>query len=121
MSTVFVEFVLSWKARISQLYDSDSPDDIKRKNKAILYRAMLKDYENFKASIDDYNGFDDWMNNTLNNAKINTLSTYQAKVPAFLSLYEQHNGDFKKFIDACITLSQQKKVIRDRQLEELVN
>lgn len=117
----FVEFVLSWKARISQLYDSDISDEKKRSNKAILYQAMLDDYENFKASNDNYQGFDAWMNNTLNNAKIITLSTYQARVPDFLSLYDLNQKDFQKFIDTCTRISRLDKTERDRKLESLLN
>jgi len=114
----FVEFVLSWKMRLDAMYHADLNDIEKRALKKSLYSTMMDEYKIFRG---EHKAYDGWMNDTLNNAKINTLSTYQARVPAFLSLYEQHNDNFKMFIDACLTLSRQKKAIRDRKLDELVN
>ena len=116
----FVVFVLSWKKRLDLMYHSNLSDNEKRLLKDKLYSAMIDDYKVFKGNHNEYKAYDNWMSETLNNAKINTLSTYQAKVPAFLVLYEQHDGDFNKFIDACVMLSKQKKAIRDQQLDELM-
>ena len=117
----FVVFVLSWKNRLDDMYRSNLSDNEKRALKNSLYSAMMDDYEIFKGDHNDYIAYDNWMSDTLNNAKINTSSTYQAKVPAFLALYEQHDGDFNKFIDACVKLSRQKKPVRDQQLDEFIN
>ena len=113
----FVVFVLSWKSRLDNMYRSDLSDNEKRAHKEKLYSAMVEDYEVFKDKHNNYKAYDNWMGDTLNNAKLNTLSTYQARVPAFLALYKHHNDDFKKFVAACIRLSQQKKTIRDQQLD----
>lgn len=114
----FVAFVLFWKAKLEALYASEVEEEEKRQRKAELYRAMVNDYENFKQQ--HHQGYDAWMDGVLNNAKLNTLATYQVWVPAFLALYNNSGGDWQKFIDACVTLSRLEKQEREQSLEQLL-
>lgn len=116
----FVEFVLFWKAQLEALYATDLSEEKKRQGKAELFKAMRSDYEQFKFNQQHYQGYDAWMSGLLNNAKLNTLATYQARVPAFLALYQQENSDFKKFIDACVELSRLKSTKRKQQVDDLM-
>lgn len=116
----FVAFVLSWKAKLEALYVSELEEEEKRQRKAELYHAMVNGYASFKQQHQNYQIYDAWMGGVLNNAKLNTLATYQVWVPAFLALYNNSGGDWQKFIDACVMLSRLEKQERERNLEQLL-
>lgn len=120
LNSEFVAFVLKWKATLEREYQEiDLNNDFSTK-KVQLYDQMLEDYERFKLRI-AYNGYDHWMEDDLNNAKINTVATYESQVPAFIALYKRVDSDMERFLAECIRLSKQPKGTRDEYLDSLLN
>ena len=72
---------------------------------AQLAKAKATTFDEFRSRYaklrdeqwEGYSGYDRWMANDLNNAKLNTIATYYDLVPAFHQLLAESDGSFKRF------------------------
>ena len=90
---------------------------LKQKEKVII--ELKEQYRVFKSEWNNYTGYDRWINQPINNAQLNTISTYYDHVPAFVNLLKINKMDLKKFYAACIELSKLDKEQRCLKLTEL--
>jgi len=102
LKKAFIDFVLSYRRQFKTLYSSDGVDEVKRQEKAKLMTQMQADYQKIKIQWGS-NVYDPWMA-SLNNAKLNTLSTYYKYVPKLLQEIE-NKKEFKHFYRYADTLS----------------
>ncbi len=79
----FINLLLTARERLNVLYKSDTPEQYKRQQKKLIYTTLIQDYQTFKQHWDGYSGYDQWMENDLNNAKLLSVSTYQSLVMGF--------------------------------------
>ena len=82
---------------------------------------MQQAYQTFKARWKGYKGYDVWMSQGLNNAKLSTISSYNQWLPAFQQLLQREQGDLARFYQACNALAKLSPAQRDAQLQVLAN
>jgi predicted aminopeptidase len=93
----FFQLVLSYQEQFGELYELELADDVKRARKTQLQGAMRADYEGLKDGWGGYAGFDSWIADSLNNAQLATVSSYNALVPFFSGELENLDGDLPAF------------------------
>lgn len=113
----FVDLVLKFRKELSDLYDKDLAEVIKRKQKNRLFEQMQEDYYQIRKTWHTDDAYDEWFKSGLNNAKLAAVSIYRKYVPGFLALLNSVNNDLQKFYDAVVTLEKCNPSIRHRILE----
>lgn len=93
----FRALLLDTRQRLDALYRSPLDDDAKRTGKAAIFTRMRAQYAALKESWGGYSGYDRWFEQPLTNAHLAAVATYQQWVPAFLTLFAQTGGDWKRF------------------------
>ena len=93
----FVNLVQATRQKLKAIYDSQQPDDAKRKAKSETIEGLRRDYQEMKTRWGGYSGYDQWFSKPLNNAQLNTVATYHDLVPAFQRLLAAHGGNLDSF------------------------
>jgi predicted aminopeptidase len=135
MQTDFVQTVLSLQADLAALYQQGFSESEMQSAKAQAIEVFQQQqYSNFKARWNGYAGYDDWVtgqsnNNAsqppqhaaavLNNAKLNTVSSYHRWLPAFEQLLMDSDGDFGEFYRQAKKLSKLNDNERRKALEQI--
>jgi len=70
---------------------------------------MRVDYAALKASWDDYPGYDQWMSQEMNNARLVAVATYNDYVPAFEVLFKESGSSFDQFYVAALVIEWQRQ------------
>jgi len=116
----FIKRVLKSREALSQVFGSDISDESKLEQKARIVHQLRQDYAQLKQQWGGYRGFDHWFSDGgPNNARLALLSTYQLQVPAFISLFHQHQRDWPSFYRAVIELGNLPQVERRQRLRQL--
>ncbi len=114
----FVGLIMQYRKKLATLYKrSLSPKDM-RPIKAMIIERLRKAYQKRKKEWDGYAGYDNWFNRPVNNAQINTVSTYHALVPGFLNLLQTTGGNLEHFYQRCKQLAQEPLKARHRHLQK---
>jgi predicted aminopeptidase len=79
----FIRLILMAREALNTLFRSDVSDLQKGQQKQLIYSELQQNYQIFKHRWGGYSGYDHWMANDLNNAKLLSVSTYQSLVAAF--------------------------------------
>jgi predicted aminopeptidase len=117
----FVRLVLRYRDRAAALYREPLPDEAKRAAKAQLFGELGADYGELKAKQwGGFAGYDRWFEGGVNNAKLASIATYEALVPAVRALLAREDGDLPRFYAAAKALAKLDKPERDRALAALV-
>ena len=115
------DFVLLIQEAVSDLealYATTQETAAMRENKALRLALLREQYRSLKeAEWAGYDGYDDWFDDELNNAKLSTVSTYNRYVPGFLRMLEEAGGDFAQFYAAVTALSREPESDRQQALE----
>jgi len=93
----FVDLVLEYRNRLDSIYKSSGNDAIKRTQKAILLDQMKKEYATMRADWGNYDVYDAWFDNDLNNAKLMAVVIYRDYLPGFSKLLAKTNNDLNAF------------------------
>ena len=113
----FVKLVMAYRQELEAAYTRKrSPKDM-RKIKALTIERLRKAYQKLKKEWDGYSGYDNWFNQPVNNAQINTVSTYHALVPGFLHLLKTTSGNLQRFYQRCKQLAKEPMAERNRRLK----
>lgn len=115
----FLELVLATREKLATLYASSMDDANKTRGKAQLFDELRAEYAQVKTSWGGYSGYDGWFANSLNNAKLALLASYNVYVRAFERLLAEQQRDMIKFHEAVEALSKLPKEERDAELERL--
>src|ERR1043166_8824 len=91
----------------------------KRARKAEVIAKLRADYEKLKASWGGYAAYDNWFKRPINNARLNTIATYETLVPAFKQLLAQDGGDLQKFYTDAKAMAKLAKEPRREQMAAL--
>jgi predicted aminopeptidase len=105
--------------KLEQIYAQPGSDAEKQAAKEAAFADLRRQYEQLKTGWGGYKGYDAWIAEDLNNAKLGSISTYSKLVPAFNALLAQEHGDLPKFYARVKQLAAQPKEERDRQLAAL--
>jgi len=114
----FIELVMKYRKELESLYTKNLPIPEKRQAKATIFEKLMDDYRLLKRHWNGYSGYDFWMYQNMNNAKLISVSTYNNLVPAFLELLKTCNNDLKVFYKKCQDLSKKSKEERWVYLEK---
>ncbi len=93
----FSALIKRTRQHLKVTYESDQNSEAKRIAKQQLIEHMRREYNDLKASWGGYSGYDHWFNDTINNAKLASISVYRDKVPQFIRLLEACSNDYPRF------------------------
>jgi predicted aminopeptidase len=130
----FVALVMNARGELQQVYGEESAHDprltqkpgseplvdAKRARKEDVIAKLRADYEKLKTSWGGYAGYDNWFKRPINNARLNTVATYQTLVPAFQQLLAQSKGDLPKFYADAKALANLNKEERQQEMVALI-
>lgn len=116
----FTQIVKTTRARLKALYQQTLPPKDMRQLKAAEITALQQQINELRERWQTPKAFASWTTKPVNNARLNTVSTYHDLVPSFLALLDQHHGDFPKFHAAVKRLGKRSKEQRGAILETLV-
>jgi len=111
----FIALLTSTRDSLAELYESASEPDEMRQKKKQRFEQMRVEYAALKASWDDYPGYDQWMSQEMNNARLVAVATYNDYVPAFEVLFKESGSSFDQFYVTALELS--KLPLEDRTAE----
>lgn len=94
--TEFHTLVLSYRDRLSSLYQSNSSRQQKLMEKQHIFTELRQDYQKLRASWGNITDYDNWFANA-NNARIAAVATYQSLVPEFLELFTKQGENLESF------------------------
>lgn len=81
--------------RLRKVYASGESDDVKRREKTAEI-ARLKD--RLRSLRGEWGGgLNTWINQPINNARLNSFTAYEEEVPRFTKLLKESGGDFDRF------------------------
>lgn len=112
----FTRLVLGYRDKLETLYRSNSRDPQKRAEKQRLIEQLRTAHHQLKTRWGGYSDYEKWFNDDLNNAQLNTVSTYFDLVPALEALLAQNNDDLNAFYQACQKLKNMTPEERNSQL-----
>ena len=113
----FVRLILRCRQSLEELYQSDLADTEKRAKKAAIFSELRNEFNDMKNRQTELSLYDNWMNRSLNNAKISSVVAYHDFLPAFQTILDRTGGNLDQFFDACRQLSQKNKDERHRILK----
>lgn len=95
--SAFIDLVLQTKRQLQAIYDSSAVDEEKRARKREALDSFRQRYLELKKQWRGYAGYDAWVNDHLNNAKIAAVVTYNDLIPAFRALLRIAHGQLPGF------------------------
>lgn len=93
----FVALARETRARLKELYTKDMPADAMRRAKDSVIAGLQEEITALRQRWNAPKAFASWSNEPVNNARLNTVSTYHDLVPAFLGLLARCDHDFTAF------------------------
>lgn len=115
----FVALVQGAVAGLQQLYRQNLPVPELRQRKAAQQADLRQRYAALKASWQGYKGYDQWFAGELNNAQLNTVTTYNQWASAFRHLLQQNGDDLPRFYAAAAKVARLDDTHRMQALQEL--
>jgi predicted aminopeptidase len=92
-----LELVMRTRGQLDTLYEQDVTHEQKRSTKQELFDALNLAYDDLRRSWADPPYFDHWFGESLNNARLAALATYDDYVPVFAGLLRKEAGDLAAF------------------------
>jgi len=117
----FTQLVLAMRDQLQALYQRQEISETERQAlKTQLFQQLQADYQQLKTTKwAGFNGYDQWFSE-VNNAKLSSVVTYQAYVPAFQRLLAEQNYDLAAFYQAVAMLAGQPYAERQQRLQALL-
>lgn len=103
----FIARLLALREQLGAMYTEDVPIDTKRRQKQQIIELFISDAESLLKSIwqdqwkNKQQGFEQWLDKGINNARLAVIADYHVWVPGFLLLLNQSNGDLAVFYERC--------------------
>lgn len=117
----FIELVLASRERLQQLYASDLPESDMRIAKQAEFERLRRDYRSLRQREWGGQGrYDAWIESPLNNAKLLPFGLYDQWVPAFATLFDREDRDWRAFYAAVAALGRLPQADRRAALESLM-
>jgi len=99
-----------------ELYQGDQDEAIKRAQKQVIFANTRKSYTALAQRLNYQGGYEGWFAGELNNAKLGSVSAYNAQLPAFLAILRARDYNFSAFFDTVEGISELEKAERDECL-----
>lgn len=110
----FLALIADTRNELQRIYGSQENDSAKRAAKADAIKNLRARYKQTKTRRwNGYDGYDQWFDDPINNAKLATVAVYNDLLPAFSRLFEICSGDYEKFyraVERIGKLDQQRRV-----------
>ena len=106
---LFVDLIARYRKRLYELYQLDVDDTQKRAEKQLIFRELRVEFFHLKTIRPDFENYDKWFAQSLNNATLSTVSIYTQLIPAFQAILAQHDQDMETFFNAVIKISKLSK------------
>jgi predicted aminopeptidase len=116
----FIKLVLGARQKLETMYDTGALSDaakLRRKNEIIA--ELRRNYASLKAQWGGGDEYDGWFSHPINNAKLNTISSYYDLVPAFQALLLANGDDMERFYQAVAALAKLPLEQRHQELDKL--
>ncbi len=97
---------------LKALYKTKISTEDKRQGKQRIFSLLKKQYSQLKKSWGDYNAYDKWMSQQLNNAHLLLIATYHDLVPTFKAMLKKEKYNLKKFY---VAVEQFGKLDKDKR------
>ncbi len=114
----FRALVAQTRGELAQLYRQPIAEADMRMRKQAIISTLRDRYQASKPSLNGVS-FDKWFFSDINNAKLNSVATYEDLVPGFTTILARCNQDFPCFYAAVERLSKRPKAERDALLRNL--
>ena len=108
-----VSLIESTRERLAALYSEDIDDALKRERKAAIFNEARRDHDAIARKHGITGGFHQWFADGLNNAKLGSVSAYNAELPAFVAILQALGEDFGAFFDYVEAVAALDKEARD--------
>lgn len=102
----FIDLVMTYRKRLTALYQSNLSTQEKRAKKELLLKQMSNEYKKERAGWGNFDRYDNWFKTGLNNAKLMAVVTYRQYLPAFRQLLAKVNHDLNLFYQIVERLGQ---------------
>jgi predicted aminopeptidase len=112
----FVRLIMHYRQTLETLYQSDASAMDKREKKAAIFSELRDEFDRLKTTGNGLAAYNNWMDDSLNNAKIGSVVAYHDFVPSFQKILADNEGDLNQFYRACRELAQETKDERHRIL-----
>lgn len=127
----FVRLVMGARARLLEVYGEALTEDgeIKsvrnldqvpraqlQREKERVFNDLRRDYAQLKKAWGGVTDYDGWFGASLNNAQMNSVTTYYEFVPRFQQLLAENGGDLAKFYQAAERLAKAPRKTRHEWL-----
>lgn len=116
----FVALIEATRDSLQRVYASDLARSQMLERKADILQRLQSAYAMRKTEWGGYQGYDRWFGRPLNNARIASVATYNALVPAFEQILRQVDGDMRRFHAACRWLADMPDVQRAAHIDDLM-
>ena len=113
----FVDLVTSYRDTLSILYEDDLPDTLKRRKKQELQDKLRQDFLLLSEEWGRGGGYESWFANSLNNAQLSTVTSYNDLVPNFEKLLKQSGSDLEVFYISVKELAKLNETQRKAKLQ----
>ncbi len=101
------------RGQLDEIYQRDIGDQRKRELKAATFDDARRRHAAIATRHGVSGGYTRWFSGELNNAKIGSVSTYNAMTPAFVAMIRAYDFDFAGFYDYVARLGEFDKERRD--------
>lgn len=115
----FTQLMLKSRDALQQIYQGTTDPAELQQLKTQAFEQLRQNYAVLKQQWHGYSGYDRWVAQDLNNAKLLSVVTYHHFVPAFHTLFKQQGKDFTKFYQAVAQIAQLPIAQRHQQLQAL--
>ena len=113
----FVDLVTSYRDTLSILYEDDLPDTLKRRKKQDLQDKLRQEFFLLSEEWGSGGGYESWFANSLNNAQLSTVTSYNDLVPIFEKLLKQSGDDLEVFYSSVAELAKLNETQRKAKLQ----
>jgi predicted aminopeptidase len=115
----FLALLQRHRAALEALYASPVSDDAKRVGKREIFAGLKRDYDELKRSWGGFAGYDRFFAQSLTNAHLASVATYNDLVPAFRALLQREGGNLPAFYGAARRIGELPKDERGAALDAL--
>ncbi len=112
----FYELINRTREELEGLYSSDRDMPSKRTAKQEIIDHMRQRYQILKLEWDGYSGYDQWFNDSINNAKLASVALYREQVPDFVRILAECGGDFRRFYEHVKLFAKLNQTTRHKRL-----
>ncbi len=117
-SDEFIELAVATRRKLKDLYEQhqSEPADALRKRKTGAFAEFQEKAMALKARWGDSHEIERWFSRPVNNARLNTLTTYHEQVHGFERLLREQKGDLRSFYAAVRAMEPLSQEERRRRL-----